>query len=360
MHRSLSSTSSFIFALSALAVACGSSGDEGSPSTGAQGGTAGFFTGTGGDSTAGASNGAGGSSTGNGGANTGNGGNGQSAGGNNPGSGGESTGSGGANAGNGGEQGTGGSGTGGDTSAPCITDPAQEAVILGDSYVTGFGSPALQPELAKIISSIGQYPNYAGAGCSMASGGICTGLYGNVPQQGTTALQQHPNTKLVIMDGGGNDILICSAVTYPNCAALCKAAGSSQQKVCTDIVDLAISTAGKLMTDSANAGVRDVVYFFYPHLPGANAGYSEILDYAEPKAKALCDGAETTTGGKMRCHFVDMVEPFKAAGGDGNPLNFAGDSIHPSAAGQAIIAKAVTDVMKANCLGESSGCCTSN
>ncbi len=231
------------------------------------------------------------------------------------------------------------------------------AAIIGDSYVTGFGSPALQPALAAIDASIGQYPNYAGAGCSMATGGICTGAYGNVPNQAQAARTAEPNLKFEIMDGGGNDILICDAATYPNCSTLCKSSGSSTQKVCTDIVAKAMSTAQQLMTDSANAGVRDVIYFFYPHLPAANAGYSEILDYSEPLAKNLCDSAVTITNGKLRCHFVDLVKPFAAAGGDGNPLNFAGDSIHPSQAGQNIIATQITNTMKADCLGESSGCC---
>jgi hypothetical protein len=48
---------------------------------------------------------------------------------------------------------------------------------------------------------------------------------------------------------------------------------------------------------------------------------------------------------------VDLVAPFKAAGGDKNPANFAGDGIHPSQAGQNVIAKEVFKVMKDNCIG---------
>jgi len=107
--------------------------------------------------------------------------------------------------------------------------------------------------------------------------------------------------------------------------------------------------------------VRDTVYFFYPHIPAKGSGgggYDEILDYAEPLAKQLCDGAATASGGKLHCHFVDLVQPFIAAGGDKNIANFAGDGIHPSAAGQQIIATQITNVMKANCIGQPSGCCS--
>jgi len=76
--------------------------------------------------------------------------------------------------------------------------------IVGDSYVTGFNTPQLQPYLAADTTSNQVHfgptrttsrkdatpsgsntPNYAGAGCSMASGGACIGAHGNVPQQTT-------------------------------------------------------------------------------------------------------------------------------------------------------------------------------
>jgi hypothetical protein len=154
-----------------------------------------------------------------------------------PGNGGVQQGSGGieqgGNIGNGGvQQGNGGQGAGGGspTGGACITDPASQAAILGDSYVTGFLTPALQPALQAVDPTIGQYKNYAGAGCSMATGGACTGVYGNVPAQATAAHSAQPNLKFAIMDGGGNDILICDAGQFPNCGTLCSSAGSSTNK----------------------------------------------------------------------------------------------------------------------------------
>jgi lysophospholipase L1-like esterase len=113
-----------------------------------------------------------------------------------------------------------------------------------------------------------------------------------------------------------------------------------------------------MMLKAANAGVKDTIYFFYPHLPGANSGYNEISDYAEPIARASCDGAYVRTGGKMNCYFVSLVAPFAAKGGDGNPANFVADAIHPSAQGQQIMADEINKVMKARCIGQQSGCCT--
>jgi hypothetical protein len=127
--------------------------------------------------------------------------------------------------------------------------------------------------------------------------------------------------------------------------------------VCRDIVDQALQASDALMQTAADAGVHDTIYFFYPHIPANNGGYTEILDYAEPLVKARCDGGEAATGGRLRCHFVDLIQPFIAAGGDRNPANFAGDGIHPSAAGQNIIAQQIANVMQNDCLGQSSGCC---
>jgi lysophospholipase L1-like esterase len=269
-----------------------------------------------------------------------------------------------AGAGNGGSTGTGGTnqggsgnGTGGQGSGekpPCISGPT-DAAIIGDSYVTGALSPALQPALAALYPTAGQFPNYAVPGTSMATGGI-TGL---IPPQFDTAIAQHPTLKFTIMDGGGNDILICNNTQFPNCATLCKQPGSSTQKVCTDIVTQALAAADALMQKAAAAGVKDVIYFFYPHIPNSNGGYKEILDYSEPLAKAKCDGAFQESGGKLTCHFVSLIKPFADAGGDMNPANFAADGIHPSQAGQNIIAQQIYGVMQSRCLGQeaSSGCC---
>jgi hypothetical protein len=54
------------------------------------------------------------------------------------------------------------SGAGGGTTAeaPCITSPAAQGAFIGDSYVTGFASPALQPALGALDSQALQFQNY--------------------------------------------------------------------------------------------------------------------------------------------------------------------------------------------------------
>jgi lysophospholipase L1-like esterase len=189
----------------------------------------------------------------------------------------------------------------------------------------------------------------------MANGGL-----GLIPPQLDMAISANPTIKLGIMDGGGNDILICDQNKFPMCNSLCSVAGSSTQQVCKDIVAAAITASGQLMTKAADAGIKDVIFFFYPHITANSGGYKEILDYSRPLAKQQCDGSAAMTGGRLNCHFIDLVPPFTAAGGDMNPANFSTiDGIHPSQAGQNIIAQQIWGVMQSACLGQpaSSGCC---
>lgn len=238
------------------------------------------------------------------------------------------------------------------TQPPCLKSAA-EGVFFGDSYVTYFGAPpGLQPSLAAINSFVTGFRNYAVAGTAMANGGLA----GLIPPQWDVAVAANPNIKFVIMDGGGNDILICNTVKFPGCSTTCNRAGSTNNAGCKDIVAQATAAAEAMMLKAANAGVKDIIYFFYPHLPGANAGYNEISDYAEPIAKKSCEDSYAKTGGKMNCYFVSTVAAFAAAGGDGNAANFV-DGIHPTPAGQTIIAREIDKVMKEHCLGQQSGCC---
>jgi lysophospholipase L1-like esterase len=234
---------------------------------------------------------------------------------------------------------------------PCVSNPAQDVLIMGDSYVTGALSPALQPALGALYPLANQFKNVAAPGVSMANGGISA--LAMVPTQFSG------KPKLVIMDGGGNDILLCDTAKFPGCNTQCNAPGSSSKQTCKDIVAQATAAAGTLFDKMSAAGVKDVVYFFYPHPPTNNGGMKEIDDYSEPIARAQCEGYGAKTSGKTNCYWVSTVKPFADAGGDINPANFVLDGIHPSDAGQKIIAKEINDTLKAHCLGQqsSSGCC---
>jgi len=229
--------------------------------------------------------------------------------------------------------------------------------MIGDSYMI-WASHTFQADMAAQAGENWRF--YAVAGASMASGGVQLQL---IPDQIETAVLADPNIKLVIMDGGGNDILI-PAATWIGGADCKNNPDAANIQVCRDIVDAAVAKSEQGMDRMVELGIPDVVYFFYPEVPvgtvlGGTAP-NAMLHYALPLAKQTCEGAEARTGGKLRCHFIDMVPVFEACQA-APPLDgcFAATDIHPNSNGSKAMAEAIWQRMQADCLAqrESSGCC---
>ena len=163
----------------------------------------------------------------------------------------------------------------------------------------------------------------------------------------------------MVMDGGGNDILVPDTLQFPQSGDCRQIATSPTIPDCQKIVQKAVDKAVELMNTAADKGVKDVVYFFYPHVPEGTliggAHPNAILDFAWPRVKETCDGANARTGGRLTCHFLDLIPVF-----DMHPDWFAFTDIHPNATGSQAMAKAVWSIMKNACIAQpaSSGCCT--
>jgi hypothetical protein len=232
---------------------------------------------------------------------------------------------------------------------PCLKKNSQ-VVVVGDSYLNWITHNF--PE--DFRSEFGDYRVYAVGGASMASGGIA----GFIPDQLTMAIMEDPDITVGVMTGGGNDILIADTVMYPESDTCKDRTDAPTVQVCKDVIANAMETAKKLMQTAGNAGMKDVIYVFYPHIPGGGFGGmspNSILEYSLPLARDLCEQAEATTGGKLRCHFLDLQPVFKD-----HPVDwFADDGIHENEKGSAQMAKEVVAIFKDKCIAqpESSGCC---
>lgn len=232
---------------------------------------------------------------------------------------------------------------------PCL-EKASEVVLLGDSYVN-WPSHNFPSDLNKLAGE--NYRLYAVGGFSMASGGI-----GLIPPEFDQALAADRDIKAVVMDGGGNDVLIPDPFQFPQGGSCKNDTNAPNIPDCQKIVQKALDAATALMQHAADNGVKDVVYFFYPHVPeGTLIGGlhpNAILDYAFPKVKSLCDQAYGLTSGRLTCHFVDLIPVFQ-----GHPDWFAPGDIHPNAQGSAAMAQAVWSKMQQDCIAQpaSSGCC---
>lgn len=174
-----------------------------------------------------------------------------------------------------------------------------QLVVVGDSYLNWL-THDFPNDLTRALGH--EYRMYAEPGASMASGGIAT----LVPDQLATAIADDRNIIAGVMTGGGNDILLSDTELYPGSDECKDRADSPSLKVCHDVVAAALAAARTLINTAAEAGVRDVIYIYYPHIPGSLLGVfalspNEILDYSMPMARDVCERAEAETHGKLRC-----------------------------------------------------------
>lgn len=236
--------------------------------------------------------------------------------------------------------------------AKCVQKESQ-VIVIGDSYIS-WPSHTFPEDIQR--ESGQKWRMEAIGGMSMATGGLGSPLGEYIPNQFDRAIQADPDAHTVLMDGGGNDVLVGWLADAS--IEQCKDTGSSKLPQCQKVVTDAIAAAEKLMDRAIAAGIRDVVYFFYPHIPEGRAiggpHPNEMLDFALPQVKTFCDTREGVTSGALRCHFIDMVPVFEGH----SPAWFNGD-IHPNSDGSKAMAKEVWQKMKDWCVGqtEDSGCC---
>ena len=262
----------------------------------------------------------------------------------------DGAGTGGTSGGAGSDAAGGSGGAGGNaTQPPCVTKPSQ-VVLIGDSYVN-WGTHTFQADLAR--ESGETWRMYAIGGASMATGGITT----MIPAQFENAVRADRDIRVVVMDGGGNDILV-PASSWVGGSDCKNSADAPSLAVCRQIVQTSLEREQVLMERMADVGVKDVVFFFYPIVPNntflGGRNPNAIATWALPQVKAGCDATYERTGGRLRCHFVDMVPVFQD-----HPDYFTAGDIHPNTKGSAAMAKTIWATMKSACIAQkaSSGCC---
>jgi hypothetical protein len=226
---------------------------------------------------------------------------------------------------------------------PCMKK-SSEVVFIGDSYINYVVAHTLLSTLIEqramkdgALQAGQTYRNYAVPGTALAA----PNLLGEIPPQFDQAVAADPDIKFVIMDGGGNDVLLDNMQ--------CLAAGSDKNAQCQMVVANTLMAGTALMTKMRTANVSDVIYFFYPHVPD---GGDDINDYALGMLQSSAKSLETPTFGTF---VIDLIPVF-----DGHADWFASDNIHANDMGENAIADSIWKVMKDNCIAQpdSSGCCT--
>ncbi len=220
-----------------------------------------------------------------------------------------------------------------------------EVVMIGDSYLAL--SESTSPPAGEITEHLQSLATAAGALASgdtyryyYESGANMATTYTNstitpIPTQFANAVTANADIKYVIMDGGGNDILL------ENTDCLLGSPDAGISSTCEAAVQSAISAATTLFGAMKTAGVQKVIYFFYPHLPtNLRPSVNVLLDYAYPLVQAACENAP------IPCYFVDTRPAF-----NGNDATLIGpDGIHPTTAGSDMIAGLIWNEMLQECI----------
>jgi lysophospholipase L1-like esterase len=229
--------------------------------------------------------------------------------------------------------------------APCITAGSQ-VVFIGDSYsrygLAHLPMSSYMQELARMGGALAAgdtYADYAQAGTTLA------GAFASIPPQWENNKSKVP-IHLVIMDGGGNDVLIDNDY--------CLADGSHENPMCIAVVDRSMMMAKTLWASMKGAGVKDVIWFWYPHIPGV-AGKGDGHDINDYTLEILIRLAAEASVDDFRVHMVDTIPIFMGREAE----LFAFDGVHANDDGTAAIADAMWKLMKDKCIGQgpSSGCC---
>lgn len=199
-----------------------------------------------------------------------------------------------------------------------------KVIMLGDSYfdMDEYITMALEDLSGE------RYRHYYVSGAEFTDS-----AYGitSIPQQYDNAKAQDPDIRTVIMDGGGNDVLLGG---FSDCADDGSGVPSAE---CIAIINEAFDSAALLIDEMETDGIENVIYMYYPHLINDMWVLNAAMDYASDIIEAICNDSD------MNCYFIDPLTAF-----EGHPEYIKSDNIHPSRAGGDVLAGLIWDVMVQN------------
>jgi lysophospholipase L1-like esterase len=192
---------------------------------------------------------------------------------------------------------------------------ADDVLLIGDSY---FEIP--NQEFNRELSRLGREAGMIGPDeifrDRAISGTRLAGGFSPIPQQYANAQQQAP-ARVVIMDGGGNDII------------------QSQCADCAGVTN-AIAAADALLEQMAEDGsVEQIIFFYYPDFPNFPALRADAMDFMRPRLQAICEASS------VPCEFLDLRPIFVD-----HPEFTGPDNLHPSVAGSRATAQAVFAILE--------------
>ncbi len=200
---------------------------------------------------------------------------------------------------------------------------ANEVLIIGDSFfaasheVTGF-LEGLARE-AGVLTVGERYRDNS----NLITNAL--GLMGDgIVQQYTRAVEENP-VRVVIMNGGGSDVLVVPCETPDaECPTIAAAAAAAED----------------LLVQMNDDGVTDVLYVSYPD--PRDEAVKQMIDALRPVMMDVCESSAA------RCHWIDLRPIF-----EGHYDEYVGvGGLNPTPEGSEATAREIWGVMQENCIAQ--------
>jgi len=212
------------------------------------------------------------------------------------------------------------------TGTPYDEDTERMDIIsLGDSIFDLNGQ--IQ---ANLESWAGQtFRDYTQSGAEL-SGGL---LAAPVDSQYATAKATDSNITTIVMNGGGNDLLIPAMLFDPyRCRTKWYRWNISQ--ACIDLIADQRVVLTNLLNQMDADGVQNIIYLGYYELPRSNANLAQTLSHGNTNLAYACDTATTAN-----CRFVDPRGTVPAN-------DVESDDIHPTPNGSLTLASQLWPILE--------------
>jgi len=198
-----------------------------------------------------------------------------------------------------------------------------QVLFLGDSiFALSFGIEN------NLENRFGTFRSYTASGARLSQGGIAP----SIRSQFASAERVNGNTAVVVMNGGGNDLLFPvlsgdpqRCLTPNQNAALSASCQRLLTQVSMDLTDF--------LNQLAQSGVRNVIYLGYYYTKNAGRGgitngapLSQLRQAVDFSAMALNQGCGRVSTPNFTCTFLDSR-------GTIQPQDIVNDGVHPATSG---------------------------
>jgi len=205
------------------------------------------------------------------------------------------------------------------------TADRMDVITLGDSIFDLNGE--IQANLENWAGET--FRNYTQSGAELSGGSLAAA----VDAQYATAKATDSAIDTIVMDGGGNDLLIPATLFDPyGCRTHWWRWNISQS--CMNLIVEQYVTLTNLLNEMDADGVNNIVYLGYYELPRGNANLGQTLKYGNDYLSYACDTATVAN-----CTFVDPRGTIPAN-------NVESDDIHPTVEGSLKLASQIWPVLE--------------